>query len=276
MEVKREQRITDWEQNRVGSFRLLEHLRGVTQKGVGHVWTALHRETGLRALVAVQSGAADWQPAADWIVRVHGRTGERPSVMVEVERSPESARAVSEMADGLDIATGVMAHAERIRSASNHLTARPVRLRWQARARRAAAVVVVAAVACGVLSGLAARWLASPMPGDVPQALTAGLGDSLQPADSLPVNPEEVLPVIGLEMPRTPFKGQRTPGRDGKCPWRSETPINGGCWMGMKMEPPCGQEAYEYEGVCYRPTFPAKPEPRSEGAHPQDSLGASQ
>jgi len=59
-------------------------------------------------------------------------------------------------------------------------------------------------------------------------------------------------------IPKEPFPGQK-PAKD--CnPRLREQPINGGCWVGVIGDPPCG-DLFRHGNVCYRPVAadPAKP-----------------
>jgi hypothetical protein len=58
--------------------------------------------------------------------------------------------------------------------------------------------------------------------------------------------------VISLDMPKQPLPGQRR----APCKRRGEVEINGGCWTGLlTLTPPCGDEAYEWSGICYWPVL---------------------
>jgi predicted Ser/Thr protein kinase len=82
-----------------------------------------------------------------------------------------------------------------------------------------------------------------------PDGGTRGLGDESMTArvdpQRMPVAPESVSQPI----PSEPLPGQkRSP-----CRRRGEVPINGGCWVHLtNIEPPCGEEEYEWQGSCYR------------------------
>ncbi|NBD09282.1 hypothetical protein [Corallococcus silvisoli] len=57
-------------------------------------------------------------------------------------------------------------------------------------------------------------------------------------------------PEMSLEVPKRPFKGQKTKDCDTDA---SEQFINGGCWVETSKKAPCGDKQYEYRGKCYRP-----------------------
>ncbi|MDY7227992.1 serine/threonine protein kinase [Hyalangium rubrum] len=57
-----------------------------------------------------------------------------------------------------------------------------------------------------------------------------------------------------LDMPGKLFKGQRR----APCQVRYEVEIRGGCWIPIRdIEPPCGDDSYEWKSVCYAPSFSA-------------------
>ncbi|MDC0713727.1 serine/threonine-protein kinase [Stigmatella sp. ncwal1] len=67
-------------------------------------------------------------------------------------------------------------------------------------------------------------------------------------------------PGIGLPMPERPFPGQRKP----PCDRKGESEIRGGCWYPIKnTEPPCGEDAVDWQGGCFVPSLPRKREPTS-------------
>ncbi len=58
---------------------------------------------------------------------------------------------------------------------------------------------------------------------------------------------------VGLGMPKKPFPGQRRP----PCGQRYEKEINGGCWLLPREAPlpPCGDNAFDWQGSCYVPVL---------------------
>ncbi|MFL5349559.1 MAG: serine/threonine-protein kinase [Hyalangium sp.] len=67
--------------------------------------------------------------------------------------------------------------------------------------------------------------------------------------------PDTCMPVVGLRMPDGPFPGQRTP----PCSKGGEEEIRGGCWYGLRnLAPPCKDDAYEWQGACYLPSYPPR------------------
>ncbi|EAU64467.1 protein kinase [Stigmatella aurantiaca DW4/3-1] len=77
-------------------------------------------------------------------------------------------------------------------------------------------------------------------------------------------NPQgDPVSTLGLPLPEKPFPGQRKP----PCEPRFETAIRGACWVGLKMKPPCGNNAFDWEGECYIPSANA---PRQPTSNPQE------
>jgi hypothetical protein len=63
------------------------------------------------------------------------------------------------------------------------------------------------------------------------------------------------VPGVGLPMPEGPFPDQRKP----PCNKHGETVIRGGCWYELgHAPPPCKEDAYEWQGACYLPSFPPR------------------
>lgn len=104
-------------------------------------------------------------------------------------------------------------------------------------------------------------WASAVMPGEAsektraealgaavtPGAETQGLGDGTQPqrsgAQDAPIGSK----AIALDMPKQPLPGQRRP----PC-LRGERVIHGACWRRYAdIEPPCGDDVYEWQGGCY-------------------------
>ncbi|MET0402868.1 MAG: hypothetical protein ABW123_10715 [Cystobacter sp.] len=107
--------------------------------------------------------------------------------------------------------------------------------------------------------GLMLSWPRTPAPpgDDVGSAVV--LRESGEPVswadlgDAVPVT-------IGYPLPSQPLKGQQTP----PCPTGSvAVEINGGCWLQLKQDAPCGMGNAEHEGHCYVPVRKPTPEPRS-------------
>ncbi|MFL5349151.1 MAG: serine/threonine-protein kinase, partial [Hyalangium sp.] len=84
------------------------------------------------------------------------------------------------------------------------------------------------------------------------------VGDSAStaPASTLaPMPPESREPTIGQPLPENPFPGQRTP----PCTRNGEVELRGGCWYALRDATlPCREDAYEWKGACYLPSFPTR------------------
>jgi hypothetical protein len=65
---------------------------------------------------------------------------------------------------------------------------------------------------------------------------------------------------IGRELPKDPLRGQRKP----PCTLRRETVIRGACWISLLVPAPCDNDAYEWEGRCYLPSFQEPRRPTSD------------
>jgi serine/threonine protein kinase len=69
------------------------------------------------------------------------------------------------------------------------------------------------------------------------------------------------MPAVGLPMPEGPFPGQRKP----PCNKHGEMEIRGGCWYALRDgPPPCKEDAYDWDGACYLPSFPPRRRPASD------------
>jgi hypothetical protein len=67
-------------------------------------------------------------------------------------------------------------------------------------------------------------------------------------------------PTLGRPLPEKPFPGQRQP----PCTPRVETVLRGACWVGViDMKPPCGNNAFDWEGKCYIPALNPARQPTS-------------
>jgi hypothetical protein len=79
------------------------------------------------------------------------------------------------------------------------------------------------------------------------EVLTAPVSSSAQPSSRL---------AVGLDMPRSSLPGQRRPNDSGQCPREEHIIINGGCWLALRdLQPPCGDDGYEWKGDCYSPVW---------------------
>ncbi|WP_164017825.1 serine/threonine-protein kinase [Pyxidicoccus trucidator] len=70
-----------------------------------------------------------------------------------------------------------------------------------------------------------------------------------------PVPTLNLPPGLMLPMPDRPFPGQRKP----PCNRKGELEIRGGCWYELaRVKSPCDEDAYDYKGACYLPSFPVQ------------------
>lgn len=136
--------------------------------------------------------------------------------------------------------------------------------RWLRRVRRAArrtwrstgsattvALALVAAALAGVFLVPPPPPAPSPAPVQTAAGPTGGFVLAAMTNDAL---------LFALDLPPRPFEGQKTR----KCdPDQGEVFINGGCWVELKKEAPCGDKLYEHKGKCFRPAAKPTESPRS-------------
>jgi hypothetical protein len=95
---------------------------------------------------------------------------------------------------------------------------------------------------------------------------SVSVGDSaMSPAFAMPA-PEpqgDSVPKLARPLPENPFPGQRQP----PCIPRIETVLRGVCWVVLEAKPPCGNNAYEWEGKCYIPSINPTRQPTSNPPH---------
>ncbi|HEX8706066.1 MAG TPA: serine/threonine-protein kinase [Myxococcaceae bacterium] len=86
------------------------------------------------------------------------------------------------------------------------------------------------------------------------QRSTVGLAEAEQVRQAVEPTPSAENSSINREMPKEPLPSQlRAP-----CKAEYEEVIRGGCWVPIdKKKPPCGKDAYDWEGRCYAPSYPA-------------------
>jgi hypothetical protein len=124
-----------------------------------------------------------------------------------------------------------------------------------------------------LFAGLTAAWLyrgTATVPASSGsashQSERVAVGDSAEAtaASTLaPVLTDETRRAVGLPMPEEPFPGQRTP----PCDRNGEEVIRGGCWYMLgTARLPCRDDAYEWKGACYLPSYPPR---RPTTSHPQ-------
>jgi hypothetical protein len=89
---------------------------------------------------------------------------------------------------------------------------------------------------------------------------TSGLANEVLTQHEGAQRPETKPEGVRLEMPKTPFPGQRRP----PCK-EYEVEVSGGCWHALQdKRPPCGEETYVWKGRCYLPS-PSSPRPPTSG-----------
>ncbi|MFL5357211.1 hypothetical protein [Archangium sp.] len=225
-----------------GQFQLGHRFEEVGP-GLGSLYAARRADTGSPALTLLPGDRVEWQPAGEWKMRLSCQP-EAPSVTLEVEQAPASAR-MTELADILVLMTSAIEHVEDNPRALAHLTGgreRP-RARW---GMRAVAGLAVLALGLGVwLHGTRAPESLSPTsPGmEAPRPSPIDAPDVLTNNDSQAAAPS-------YPLPSEPFRNQA------KAPCRAdadELEINGGCWMTLERRPPCSVTQAEYKGKCYMP-----------------------
>ncbi|HEX8702804.1 MAG TPA: protein kinase [Myxococcaceae bacterium] len=108
-------------------------------------------------------------------------------------------------------------------------------------------------------------------PAQVPDAGTAGVGDTSPTESRVPTqSPKEKKPIAQETLPEL-RQGQARPDEKGRCPGRTQVPINGGCWVehpAMTVES-CAENGYVFfKGRCYTHAFapPKKTLPTSSPA----------
>jgi eukaryotic-like serine/threonine-protein kinase len=117
------------------------------------------------------------------------------------------------------------------------------------------ALAVSVLLALGVwwaASSIGEQLLATPSLG-VDDGGASGLLDTGAAVSVAAAAPEQSKAGIGGDMPKDPLPGQRhTP-----CKLSHEVAIRGACWLLLgNKKPPCGDEAYEWKGACYVPSYP--------------------
>jgi hypothetical protein len=191
------------------------------------------------------------------LARSAGAEADRPLFQGKEERAPVAISA-PERAPGRD--------KEESRDSAKRVSAR-------ARVRTWAAYAACAMLG-GVTTGAAVAWWLRPRQeargAEVAQSIggeqqrenePVGLGDTGLTAPAANVKASVGARRLSLPIPRTPLKGQR---RAPHCLPAVEVTINGGCWaVARASKPPCGDN-YEWQGLCYVPTFPVPRQPTSD------------
>jgi eukaryotic-like serine/threonine-protein kinase len=172
-------------------------------------------------------------------------------------RSPEAVRAIEEMdaAERQEHARQEFEEQAQEAADSKHVHPQPRVRVW--------GTEMMVAVLGLLFAGLIVAWThqrhaenhvaaeAGAQEGDV---VAVGDSTSAAPAPTLaPVVTNTRNRRIGSPMPEKPFPDQRTP----PCTRHGETEIRGGCWYALRdATPPCKEDAYEWKGACYAPSFP--------------------
>jgi serine/threonine protein kinase len=201
----------------------------------------------------------------------NGRVVPELSALIErmLAKEPEARATAREVAEAAESA------AERMSSKADvpfldlewpkpKVQAVPVRVRTESRAssgESGARVVVILGGLVLFLVAIVCRGPASqsempamaqveaPGAESAPDGGTRGLGDdsvtTRVDSQGVPV----ALESVSRDVPPQPVPGQHRP----PCRRKGEVPINGGCWvLQANVEPPCGDEEYEWQGSCYR------------------------
>ncbi|MFL5349022.1 MAG: serine/threonine protein kinase [Hyalangium sp.] len=119
----------------------------------------------------------------------------------------------------------------------------------------------------GVLSLVAVQWLlrehrvAQPVAAEhFHEGGSTAVGDSVVLATRQPNPQGGSTTALGRPLPDEPLPGQNRP----PCTPRIETVIRGACWVCIaSMQPPCGKNAYDWEGKCCIPSFDVPRQPTS-------------
>ncbi|MDY7225010.1 serine/threonine-protein kinase [Hyalangium rubrum] len=121
-----------------------------------------------------------------------------------------------------------------------------------------------------LLTGLTVAWLhraqeTAPVASEVrsQEEGSVAVADSAALTSTLAtVLTERKVSAVGLPLPESPFPGQRRP----PCTKNGEVELRGGCWYELaRATLPCREDAYEWKGACYLPSFPPRRQPT---AHP--------
>ncbi|QSQ20753.1 serine/threonine protein kinase [Pyxidicoccus parkwayensis] len=130
------------------------------------------------------------------------------------------------------------------------------------------------AVVCLSLMSAATGWFLRPTQDAMTYAEATPLqeardGGTVSVGDAAVAAPVTILapvpsftapPGLGLPLPERPFPGQRKP----PCNRKGEIELRGGCWYELaRVKSPCDEDAYDYKGACYLPSFPVQRAPTS-------------
>jgi hypothetical protein len=128
--------------------------------------------------------------------------------------------------------------------------------------RAAAAVGLLVAGLTAVVLYQGQKLAPSVTDAEAPGSGRVAVGDGASTTQSNPTANSSR--VAGLPMPEKPLPGQNKP----PCKRAGEVELRGGCWHEVtRLKPPCKEEgkedAYEWKGGCYAPSYPAGREPTS-------------
>lgn len=254
-----QRRGRSWRGEQSGEYTLVRRWRFAA--AAARVYEAFNRRTGAPAVVLKPGRVGDWNPAAAaWSARVSSTPGH---LAVELEPHRRSAEQLQEITLGLHRMANALAQVDTEPAAQAALGGNVAALRvW--RARWSAQPVYVAALACAAVLALVAaprrNLLTTAKRHDASAVQLAE-----RRAERMLVTPQvpDWMAAIGAPMPKKPYDGQ-VRAVDGKCAKRGERAINGGCWVRLgDLPPPCGDDAYEWEGGCYLASWPPMKEPQS-------------
>ncbi|HZI16919.1 MAG TPA: serine/threonine-protein kinase [Myxococcus sp.] len=218
------------------------------------------------------------QPARE----LNPRCGEELSAIISrmLSRQPEDRGSARELAQALEQATrraGPEANVSLFGEAPppSVRAVRPVRhwrwRPWLAAASLAGPLAVGAVWALRTHAPEEASGRHAAERVEQPDAGTVAVGDSVLTARESALPPLSASPAIGQELPSMPLPGQTRPGPDGRCPIPPQVPINGGCWLELKVElKNCRGNGYAYKGRCYTPAAALSPPATSAPADSPD------
>lgn len=222
--------------------------------GMGRLYEARNKETGNPALVFMPGPRGDLRPVEDWRVRATANVTP-PYLALEVERAPGDGRP-RHLTWMLQRWAAALGRIDEQPEAQALLTSGPRLPPPRAETRPRALGGAVLAVTLLVVLGVAPWTHATPapfLPPAPPTLAVAGPGPAARALFTSGTG------AIAHPMPQGPFQGQNRP----PCKSRFEVVIRGGCWVEIAARPPCGEDAYEYEGKCYLPGYTAPRPPQA-------------
>jgi hypothetical protein len=255
-----QRRGRSWRGEQSGEYTLVRRWRWAA--AAARVYEAFNRRTGAAAVVLKPGRVGDWSPAAaPWVARVSS-TAEHLAVELEPHPRLRGAKHLEEVTLGLYRLANALAQVEAHPAAQAALAGDVAAVRMR-RARWVASPRYVAALACAAVAALLAapRTTATRTPPPHP-ASPVQLAEHREERVAMTPQVPDWMAAIGTPMPKKPYDGQ-VRAVNGKCAKRGETAINGGCWVKLDLKPPCGDDAYEWEGACYLASWPPMREPQS-------------